>query len=51
MRGMAVPTTEVFKAISIKARAMPSMAARDSRKLRSDGGGGMLWGFKREWAG
>ena len=36
MRGMAVPTTDVFSAISMNARQMPSMAASEARKLRAD---------------
>lgn len=44
MRGIAVPTTEVFRAISMKARQMPSMAASEAIKLRSDG-------FIKGWCG
>src|ERR1035437_574447 len=38
MRGMAVPTTDVFRAISMKARQIPTIAASDARKLRTDCG-------------
>ena len=36
MLGMAVPTTEVFRAISMKAKEIPTMAAKEAKKLRSD---------------